>query len=319
MTRFAQLFSCLVLAIFCTSVLEKAPTPVLSLAVARATCLSILIFLVFSGCSKKEDVPHAATLERNKLMAITFPASPLPNAKNIQEVALPEYQAGKGAPTSAVMSASVTPIYVVRLDSTHAVMLTHTMPVGEGNEPMMCHACPNYIGAYFFALDEAGWRLTNRQDGAATVGVEGSLGKTAIKKMGENEYAFSAEWGSCWQGYCGNWLVLLGLHSSRISVLSRGIPVSAENTGAYQDCWGEEVDDATSKTEAEKPAHECFDVNGDWKIEGEKLRVDFRGQIRGVTDNGQRTALQKIRDTAIYGIKDGKFVLEKGINPVPQF
>ena len=101
---------------------------------------------------------------------------------------------------------------------------------------MLRTPCSQTIGAYFFEQDAAGWRLTGRQDAAPESGVQGEISTTRFHKLANGHYAMTAEWGSCWQGYCGTWLVVLGLEPGKATVLADGIRTSAENDGAYGSC-----------------------------------------------------------------------------------
>lgn len=282
-----------------------------------AACIA-LAALVMSGCDKQK-VAHSKSLERNALMSIVFPGWKKTGPARIQEVELPESGASENSPQRSITKADIEPIYVVRLDEKHAVMLTHTLPVTDDNQLMDCHACSNYVGAYFFALDDAGWRLTKQQDDAVRTGLEGNLGDTKIVQFGSLGYVFASEWGSCWQGYCGSWLVLAGLQPDRATVLAKGIPMAAQNAGAYADCTERLTNkDASSILPKEQVSmQECFDVSGAWKPDGATLKVIFQSTISSVDDNGRILPRKEARESAIYEVKNGTFTLEKGRNPVP--
>lgn len=271
----------------------------------------LLLAIALLGCNKPAPTAHASSLKRDALMVAVFPEWQPAAEKMVQTVALPMQTNGQSAKKIEQVEARIAPLYVVRLDERHAVLLTHTLPVDNQGEPLACHACSSHVGAYFFTQDNSGWRLSARQDSAVEAGLQGNLGKTEIVRFGEQGYAFTAEWGSCWQGYCGSWLVLLGLQADRSVVLSSGIPVAAENIGAYLDC----DDGSLGKPGGDdEPPHKCFQVNGSWKPEGEQLVLQFAGSLRDGAKTKPSTA---IRETAVYRIANGHLRLESGKNPVP--
>lgn len=281
------------------------------------TWLVLFAAISLAGC-RQPEVVHVPSLERNGLMPVAFKNWQPTAAGNIQHVQLRSEDAS-GKPSEEVVRAKVEPIYVVKLNDTHAVLLTNTQTVDARDQPNNCHACSNYLGAYFFTRDEDGWRLSRRQDHVAEVGVEGNMGKTGIVRLGAQGYAFTAEWGSCWQGYCGTWLVVVGLRPDVATTLAGGIPMSAGNTGAYEDCNAKPATDANEVAVENEHLHECFNVIGDWKPDEEHINVHFRGSIQSIDDHGRRTPIHVIHDNAVYGLKGGKLLLERGKNPVPYF
>ncbi|MBK6294931.1 MAG: hypothetical protein IPF55_12030 [Rhodoferax sp.] len=224
------------------------------------------------GCTKPET-KYSATLERASLMLLPFPTWNAGGAGRVQRVDLSATATEKNKANFTAVRAEITPLYVVRLDDSHAVLLTQALPVGEGDQPYACHACAGTIGAYFFAHNAAGWRQTKRHDALATSGVEGNLGETSIAKLADGHYAMTAEWGSCWQGYYGSWLVIAGLQADTAVVLAPGLPLAADNDGAYGACSALDTPrDTDDKTEDN---HECLDITAEWKFQGNRLVVTF--------------------------------------------
>ena len=288
----------------------RRPIGILVLALTSIVCLW--------GC-QKADVRYSATLDRAALMHLPFPSWQTADQGKVQQLdlsaAAPAKDKNKAA--TAPTLTEVTPIYVVRLDDTHAAMLTLALPVDDSNQPMNCHACPGTIGAYFFEHTDAGWRLTDRQDAVAQSGVEGNIGKTSVVKLAEGHYALSAEWGSCWQGYCGSWLVVVGLVPGKATLLSPGIALSAQNDGAYGACSA--LDGAQDASQQPGELHECFDVSGTWQYQGSRLLVSFDGRLSELDASGKLLPTKKIAQQAVYAIAPGRMTLQEGTNPVPHF
>lgn len=245
-------------------------------------------------------------------MAIVFPDWQASDGKTVQSIELPSNGGSKQAPAESKTKAEILPLYVVKLSESHAVMLTQTLPADSSGEPFTCHACQAYVGAYSFTRYPAGWRLTERQDAVTTVGLEGTLGKTQIVRFGENGFLFSAEWGSCWQGYCGHWLALLNLQPDRAIPYAPDLILSAENTGAHVEC-----DSSPGSAIISDPVHQCFDVKGTWKIQGDRLVANFLGHRTDLDPEGKRLPTKTVKQRAIYRIEKERLILESGENPVP--
>lgn len=275
--------------------------------------------ILFLWSCQKADVPYSTTLDRAALMRLPFPSWQTADQGKIQQLDLSAAASAKNksnAPAAPTLT-EVTPIYVVRLDDTHAAMLTLALPVDDSNQPMSCHACSATIGAYFFVHGAEGWRLTDRQDAVAQSGVEGNIGKTSISKLADGHYALSAEWGSCWQGYCGSWLVVVGLVPGKATLLSPGIALSAENDGAYGACSA--LDDAKDNAQPPGEQHECFDVSSTWQYQGSRLLVSFAGRLGELDANGKPLPTKKIAQQAVYALTPDRMTLQEGANPVPHF
>ena len=284
------------------------------LTIQRIAVIAIGLFLLVA-CQKAE-MRYSATLDRASLMQLPFPGWKADGEGSVQPVDL-SATAGKQSKADATqMRAKVTPLYVVRLDDTHAALLTQALPVDDDNTPQSCHACSGNIGAYFFEHGTAGWRLGARQDAVANSGVQGNIGQTQITKLADGHFALTAEWGSCWQGYCGSWLVLIGLQADRATLLHAGIPLSVDNDGAFGACG--ELDKPTTAT-ADPDLHECLDVHSQWKIQDSRLLINFEGRVSKPDPDGKLLPTQKIAQQTAYAITPGLLTLVRGANPVPGF
>lgn len=286
--------------------------PLLHLAI-RGT-LFVACLIPITSCQKA--VPrYAATLDRAALMLLPFPAWQASGPGLVQPVDLPPITDNKNNKHPDASHAEVSPIYVVRLDDTHAALVTATRPISEEDKrPYTCHACPVTVGAYFFEHDTNGWRLTARQDAAIQSGVEGNIGTTSVAKLADGHYALASEWGSCWQGYCGTWLVVLGLKPGKATPLSHGIPMSADNDGAHGACSALDTPPAEPEDK-----YECFDVHGKWKFQQGRLLVNFEGRLSKLNGLNKLFPTEKIRQQTVYDLVTDSLELVKGKNPVPSF
>jgi hypothetical protein len=330
-----------------------APRPAFSKPLQRAAAVAAATagLLVLAGCPQKEtpaasnDAPAAAqtaapaamapaapsaapatasaTLKRAELMALVFPDSQGPNAKPQQPdvVSLPEIgNDGKTVPGSAAeQNARVSPREVVKLDDTHAVMLTETVPLDDQGQPMDSHANGAWLGAYFFEQGAEGWKLASRNDAVDYLGFMGNLGTTKIERIAAQRFGLTITNGSCWQGYCGQWLSVYGLEAGKVSTLASAIALSATNEGADEAC--EKV--LKSEKPEEPPRGECYDIGGtpaftpgaDDTTPGE-MRLAFKGER---TAGAKARRVDTVDTTLIYAWRNGAYVLTEGKNPVPSF
>ncbi|MDQ0609237.1 hypothetical protein QFZ83_003408 [Variovorax sp. W1I1] len=265
----------------------------------------------------------SATLKRAELMALVFPDSQGPGAAPRQPdtVSLPERaNEGKTVPGSeAEQQAHVSPREVVRLDDTHAVMLTETVPLDDRGQPMNGHVNGAWLGAYFFEQGADGWKLASRNDAVDYLGFMGNLGTTKVERIAPQRFALTIAHGSCWQGYCGQWLSVYGLEAGQVRVLASGIPLSATNAGVHESC--EKVRDA-GKPDEPPPSGGCFDIGGTPTFAlgtddapGE-MRIAFKGERMA---GGKSRRVSTIDSTLVYAWRKGAYVLTEGRNPVPSF
>ena len=280
-------------------------------------CTLVATSLLLAGC-EKSDVRYSQTLGRNDLMVLPFPGwTPTGNDK-VQPVDLSATSDTVTEVGVAGTPAEISPLYVVKLDDTHAALVTQVLPVDENNRPYDGHASSGAIGAYFFEHSAAGWRMVTRQDSVATSGVEGNIGTTSITKLDEGHFAVTAQWGSCWQGYCGRWLVVVGLQGDLASLLHPGIALSVDNDGAQGACSALD-NPASAEKKAKQENGECLDIQSEWKFQGNHLQVLYNGRLSQLGTNGELLPTKKIRERTIYVATPGELTLISGSVPIPEF
>ncbi|MDR7307651.1 hypothetical protein [Rhodoferax saidenbachensis] len=272
--------------------------------------------LLVTGCQKTE-VRYSDTLDKNALMALPFPGWAPSGTARVQTVDMSALASKAKTADAASTRAEVTPLYVVKLDDTHAALVTQALPVGASDVPDDCHACSGAMGAYFFEHSGSGWRLTSKQDSVAESGVESNIGKTGVAKLGDGQFAVTAEWGSCWQGNCGTWLVVVGLQREHATLLNPGVTLAQDNDGARGACSA--LDAPPSADSNAEPASECVEIEGQWKFQGNRLLVSYQGRLSQPDTKGQLQPTQKIAQQVVYEATPGKLTLVSGSNPVPGF
>lgn len=279
---------------------------------AALTCTLLLV----SAC----DNPQFSTtpdLEPTALLRLRFPTWQASGANQVQTVDLSAFADDKSKAAAASIQAQVSVLQLVKLDDTHAALLTQAAPVGDDNEALGCHACPGTVGAYFFEHTDAGWRLSAQQDAVANSGVEGRVGDTSVAKLAEGHYMMTAEWGSCWQGYCGTWLELVDIQNGRAKQLTPSVRLGVDNDGAHGACSA--LDSPTPEAPADQAPSECLDITSQWKFQGSKLVVHYAGRLSQLGKDKQLRPTQKVNQETVYDLAKGQLTLQSGNNPVPSF
>ncbi|WP_413763066.1 hypothetical protein ACEN9J_01240 [Variovorax sp. Varisp41] len=319
------------------------------LASLAGLAVSTVMFMLLAGCTKNESesatsaqdtaaaeaMPAAtdpappatprpefsATLQRDALMALLFEPPPAgETASRTDSVQLPEI-GNDGKPMTEGFSptrAQVSAREVVRLDDTHAVLLTETVPVDDRGQPMDAHVAGAWLGAYFFEHGDAGWKLAGRNDGVDYLGFSGNIGLTRVERIAPQRFVLTVTSGSCWQGYCGSWLSVYEIGAAEVRQLIEGVPLGADNGGADGAC--ESVLQATRPEEAPRGA--CFRIDG--KPEFALGTQDDPGELQ-IVFKGARTRdandlrVQTVDEQLVYSLRNGAYALVQGRNPVPSF
>lgn len=279
----------------------------------RSIVMCLLFAAAFAGLAgcQKAGVPHSKSLDRSALIALTFPDVPAGQPVVAERVELPFAYDSKDKNKRESIRAEIEPLYVVRLDATHAVLVTQVTPIDQNAAAITCHACSMFVGAYFFTQDDIGWRLSARQDVVASGGLEGNLGATKIHRLEDSHYALTAQWGSCWQGYCGQWLALVDLKPDLAVGLAPDVALSADNDGAHGAC---SILDGKDQPLPDDKEHECMDVKGKWAFRGPQLVINFVGRVKD-----PEKPVVNIRQQVVYSIAGGRLMVTSGENPVPAF
>jgi hypothetical protein len=270
-----------------------------------------------SEAVRQAAATHSLALEPAALMQLVFPSWSSGGQGAVQQVEVPAASTGAGAgkPVLEQQWVVTRPLYVVRLDDTHATLLTEGVATDGQGKATHCHACPAMAGAYFFERDDKGWRLAGRNHAALVAGVNGELGETRLAPLGDGRHLFTVQWGSCWQGWCGNWLHPVLLAPGK-AVALQTVPVSADNDGAKGACAALAGKNGTEK---DLPDDDCLQVEGQWKLEDGQLKLHFKGLLRTRDGDKGFKALQRIDEQAAYAFGPEALVLKQGRNPVPGF
>jgi hypothetical protein len=261
----------------------------------------------------------SATLKRGELMALVFPGWEDKDGGRGGAVQLPDI-GNDGKPvkgSEGEQQADVTPREVVRLDDTHAVMLTETVPLDDQGRPIASHVSGAWLGAYFFEQGNDRWTLSKRSDGVDYLGFMGNIGQTKVERIAPQRFVLTTTSGSCWQGNCGSWFSVYELGASTVHELVTSIPLAAENGGSDGAC-----ESVLNNERPETPARgNCFDVDGTPEFalgtddEPGEMRIAYSGkQTTRASDRAET-----VDRTIVYTYRKGTYVPGEGLNPVPGF
>jgi len=241
----------------------------------RLAGLLLCALFALSACERAPEVRYAPSLEPNTLLQLRFAAP-----AEAQEIDLGPLEEDKSRAKKNVVRAVVKPLRVVKFDEAHATLLTR-LDTGEN-----CHACPGVMGAYFYEHDEKGWRLTKSQDALLSYGGNGGLGKLAVAPLERDHHAATLEWGSCWQGTCGMWLMVVSLRPGAAQPIEGNLALGIDNDGMHDACSAlDRKPDQKPKEEQEELTAEqqvCHQIQSRWQWEGPRLLVDYTGRLREV-------------------------------------
>lgn len=100
--------------------------------------------------------------------------------------------------------------------------------------------------------------------------------------------------------------------------MSPYIALSADNDGAYGGCTA--LDDIRPvEPDAVEEDHECVQIRGQWKFQGNRLVVSYEGRLSRLDKIEQRMSTQKINQQAVYEATRNGLKLIGGVNPIPRF
>ncbi|NHQ84721.1 hypothetical protein HA050_01135 [Iodobacter sp. HSC-16F04] len=313
--------------------------------------LTILLLLnSLIACSEK--VPSSEKLDRASLMKLVFPSWKNQKEAQIQALALDEK---KGEiPDSLVATAEgkepsgylfeISAEQLIRLNEHRAVLITSDSPVDQEGVSVSGHLSPGLMSAFWFKQANGRWYADGQQTQVDWVGAFGSIGKTKVVKLSQNQFALGVESGDCFQGACFTNLMLYELGYDKVkSILKHSISIAGDTLGARGDC--EQIfKQAPNKVirhhyaESEQSSFDCAAVKGDWQIKaGGKnpgdLLIRFSGfiekqntieEIAAESDGDEATivvdsTLLPVKQQQLFRYQQGEYRLISGKNPTPEF
>jgi hypothetical protein len=162
---------------------------------------------------------------------------------------------GRPGKTVEIDSLLITPLHVIRLDETHAALVTVSSPADANGEVSCGHTCSHFISVVPFKAEGNGWREGDHVDAAAWVAFYPA--HNWVQTWPGHGFVVSFTSGSCWQGACTDDVVLLGLQPDRV------LPLLATSF------------DEDNSAESESGVGES--ATGAWRFDGDHVVFTFRG------------------------------------------
>jgi hypothetical protein len=286
--------------------------------------------------------------DTTQLMEIAFPASKSiagSDARLLDTDSAPVLR--ETADGSVESSERITPLGRIVQDPSHVALITARARSNEEGVIQAAHPDQAVIGAYLFSRRQNGWRLVTRADNVVSAGFFGALDSIEVTRISATTHAISILSSSCWQGYCGTWLTVIGLGSNHIEVWGDGIRLAANDIAAKEECAGalrkegakissssplpvdETASGGAASDTSEGASDQCFSITGRYAFSGISWRdvstppdliLSFKGLVAPTSSGpaGQGTCYA-VKSVAIYKLRDGQYRLFAGANPVPGF
>ena len=225
------------------------------------------------------------------------------------------------------VTVATSPEQVVALDATHRVLVVSGTISDEAGHLGGGHAVPGNLGAYWFERRDGRWFVTRRRDSILWSGFMGNVGTIKPLELGGARHAVSVENGSCWQGFCADFLDVAEFDADRAQLLVDGLRVSTTSTGAAEGC-AEALAGAkpgSHETTADLDAGNCFDIGGQWRFEpgaGDArgdLVVSYSGAELVADDHEGGYVPKKIASTLVLRYASGTYRPVSGKNPTHDF
>ena len=270
---------------------------------------SLLVLASLAGSARAADTTPSAPTRRD-LLVLAFPgwhpasSDEVPAGKPaIQRLRLPKvawpFHGGIGDGTNQPRDiVKIAPMEVVRMDDTHAALVTWALSSDE-HRVAACDSyyCTYALGVYFFEWSGSAWRLHKRLDVAASL--DGSNDPAARVAMWPGHGAvLGVRQSNCHGGDCVEALHLIGLETGRITFrfdMPTGIDeVSMSSPDPCQDI----LDHAFKpRPDEDYSAVRCRQAQGDWRIDGDAIRIDIDESTRqGRQDSQGMSTLGKLRN-----------------------
>jgi hypothetical protein len=271
----------------------------------------------------EEDMPS-----KGDLIIVAFPTWSDDTAGRVQSIALTRLTqrwTPDTPPKAKQRKVIVEPTLVLRAAPGRFVLLATMQPADDDGGADWNHTTPAGLAAYTFTTSPAGWKLLKRQEPFDLKGFEGAARVEPVR-LSKAAQGLVAEYGSCWQGYCGRWISVYEVGKDGVKPAGiADLPLAADNVYAHPDCVrrlrpelpglrpGDPVKDA-----AGVPPGECFRIEGRWNIEEAETTpgafiVDFSG-----AQSAKDSPAQRIFGRLRYQWRGGRYEPGSGSNPVPK-
>lgn len=272
-----------------------------------------------------------------RLMALAFPGWHEGAGGRRQTATLPVAAggahggyAGWSAGSNRVLA---EPALVLRLDADRLLLIAGLAPANADGRPAAAQLTPMALAAYRFERRGDAWRLAGSQDIFALRGFAGTARLRAVT-LSDRRQAVAVEYGSCFDGYCGNWLALYELdgdavrHEPAVELALSGINVDSSADCAHrleplvkQDAKPQlRLHDAALRDTSPADAHDCYTIDGNWTLAAARgqpgdLVIRYQGAISRA--DAHPAAPVAIDQRQVLRYEGGRYRAVSGFNPVP--
>lgn len=229
----------------------------------------------------------------------------------------------KGGP----MTVATTPAQVVSVDETHRVLVVTGTPSDEDGQDAASHASSGNLGAYWFTRRHGRWFVSARRDSLLWTGVSGHVGTVEPFDLGGGHRAVTVVGGSCWQGFCGDWLTVVEFGVDQARVIVDGLPLASDSTSAREGC--DRLLDGAGGVPKEQllqlGTETCFAVSGKWRLQPRvdsqrgDIAIDYTGHDLTQVAPGQALRVRTIHDTLVLRCDGATCKPISGRNPTHAF
>ena len=223
----------------------------------------------------------------------------------------------------ARITVAATPQLVLPIDDAHRVLVLAGTPADDDGAELGGHPAQGSLGAVWFARRDDHWQRTGQTDSILWSGFFGHIGELKRVDLGGGHQAVSVENGSCWQGFCEDFLSLVGFEAERAQVLVASQAVMSSSVGGTPGCDEALAGGAPApQQDAAAPnADNCFDIGGKWRIqpragaERGDLVISYSGQDLVAAADGATFVPRKIAETLVLRYADGAYKPASGKDP----
>lgn len=208
---------------------------------------------------------------------------------------------------------------IYQLPDQQILLVANAREVLDTGEVIDSHATGGLLNLFWFSAGEkpGTWKLSNRAENIASLGSHGMFGSTQMSRFADKQSMLTVENGGTWQGYTISSLDLFHVTNNAVHALGR-VLIHSDSEGGC----GEETE-------------HCWNVSAKWMLLPAQAGTlpDLQLTISGVDENmpeklassaaSQESApplariSKKVSGSALYRVKDGKYVLIQGENIVP--
>ena len=225
------------------------------------------------------------------------------------------------------ITVALKPVLVAAIGDDQRILVLTGEPADDEGQPAASHIDQGVVLTYGFRRRDGRWWRTGQPPTRTWTGFEGQAGTIRTIELAPRHPALVIENGSCWQGYCGGWLTLLGLDVDHVTPLADSLPMNSESSGATEGC-GPFLEarpaDAASVPKGLDPQN-CFDIASQWHLEpspdgdGSDFVIAFTGREIVADAKTHALSMHDVDETLVLRRHGDKLEPASGHDPTHSF